>query len=771
MFATFVAVTLHLPIVHLPVGGCLPEGPTESDWSSYTRGGDTLRVAVTDSAGQPLEGANVAIADLARSRSTGSDGIAFFIGLANGHYVVVIRRLGYAPALRQVSVPGSGELRVVLAVSALRLDPITVTATRAPLDPMDSPLPVENLSGEKLQQSEEVSLAHTLNGRAGVLTLSTGQQVGKPVIRGLSGPRVLVLDNGLRLEDYSWSDEDGPSVDPLLAERVEVVRGPASVLYGSDAIGGVINVVPEELPDAGHGPGLIHGAAGISTGTNNAEIGGPLRLEGASGAVGWRAVAIGRRASNFHAPAGNDSTPSGELFNTGYHVINGELALGFHSTRSGAVLRYERYGGDFGLLDGPPVQDDDSLGPLRKLSDDRVQASTNWLVGGVRLETKSQWERHSLKEVVDQSRLGSEEPTFELLLNTLSTDLLLHHRGPDWLSGIIGVSGLYQRNESEGQFPLVPGARRTAAALFAFEQATIGRWGLLMGLRGDVHHLDVDEDERLDLAAQARDVSAVTADVGAVFQPISGLAIAANVGRAFRAPTLFELYTNGPHLGEDRYEVGLPNARPELSLNADFNLRWQRGWFTGQIGAYRNQIDNFLYVQPTDSEVVVTLEEGDQESLPLYRFAQTNRAVLLGVEAAVEILVLAPLTVRGRFDAVRGANAATGEPLPLIPPMRGDLELEIQTMRLGPLGRSYVTVGTEWSAKQNRLGPFDTPTDGWVLLDLGVGFEHPIGARGASFRLRVRNAANARYTDFLSRYKLFAYGEGRNVLARLAVEF
>jgi iron complex outermembrane recepter protein len=759
MGTLLVFVSLNALVFHTPMAGTMPEA------------GDTLRVAVSDSTGRPLEGAIVAVAELGRSWSTGSDGRALFIGLANGHYTVVVRRVGYAPTVRHVNIPGPGELRVPLAVSAVTIDPITVTATRAPIDPMASPLPVDYLNGEQLRRGEEVSLSQTLEGRAGVLSLSSGQQVGKPLIRGLSGPRVLVLDNGMRLEDYSWSDEDGPSVDPLLAERVEVVRGPASVLYGSDAIGGVINVVPEELPDAGHGPGFVHGAVGISTGTNNAEIGGPLRLEGASGAVGWRAVAIGRRASNFHTPAGNDSTPSGELFNTAYHAINGELAVGFHGTRSGAVLRYERYGGDFGLLDGPPVQDDDSLGPLRKLSDDRVQASTNWLLGGARLETKSQWERHSLREVVDQSRRGSEEPTFELLLNTLSTDVLLHHGGPEWLSGTIGVSGLYQHNESEGQFPLVPGARTSAGALFAVEQATVGRWSVLIGVRGDLRHLDIDQDARLNLAAQARDVSAVTGDIGAVFQPIGGLAIAANLGRAFRAPTLFERYTNGPHLGEDRYEVGLPNARPELSLNADLSLRWRRGWFTGQIGGYRNQIDNFLYVQPTDSEVVVTLEEGNQESLPLYRFAQADHAVLFGVEAAAEILVLAPLTLRGRLDAVRGTNEATGEPLPLMPPVRGNLEVELQSMRRGHLGRSYVTVGTEWSAKQGRLGPFDTPTDGWVLLDLGVGFERPIGERGVSFRLRVRNATNTRFTDFLSRYKLFAYGEGRNVLARLAIQF
>lgn len=420
---------------------------------------NTLWVAVTDSAGGPLEGAAVTVEDLSRTRVTGPDGNAVFPDIPAGRYAIVVRRVGYRPVLRRAELPGPGRIRLALASAAVVVEPITVTATRAPLDPNASPLPTETIGGERLRRHEEVSLAHTLDGVAGMRVSSTGLQVGKPIMRGLSGPRVLVLDNGLRLEDYSWSDEDGPSVDPRLADRVEVVRGPASVMYGSDAVGGVINVIPRDLPDASGGSGFIRGETGFSAGTNNAAIGVPLELEGASGSIGWRASAIARAADNFHTPTGNDSTPSGELFNTGYHAVNGDIAIGLHGARADGMLRYTRYGGDFDLLDGPPVPADNAAGPLRKLTDDRLQLSANWVFRGTRLETRSQWERHSLKELVDQSRIGDEEPTFELLLNTVTTDLLLHHAERLWLSGVIGFSGLYQNNESEGMFPLVPAAR------------------------------------------------------------------------------------------------------------------------------------------------------------------------------------------------------------------------------------------------------------------------------------------------------------------------
>src|SRR5207245_6728501 len=141
--------------------------------------------------------------------------------------------------------------------------------TRSAIDPLTSPLPTAELAGERLRREHEVSLAHALDGLPGVRTLSTGEQVGKPIIRGLTGPRVLVLDNGERLEDYSWSDEDGPSVDARLAERVELIRGPASVLYGSDAIGGVINVIPKEVPDRRARPPVLRSAATMERTNNN----------------------------------------------------------------------------------------------------------------------------------------------------------------------------------------------------------------------------------------------------------------------------------------------------------------------------------------------------------------------------------------------------------------------------------------------------------------------------------------------------------------------
>src|SRR5438093_235824 len=390
--------------------------------------GDTLSGRVVARDGHAVAGATVVVVELHRVALTQTDGLFRFADMPAGSYTVTVRRLGFAPLARQVSLAASTTLDLTLERTSVWVEPVTVTATRAPLDVLSSPLPTEALSEDRLRRAQSVSLAHALAQLPGINALITGQQIGKPIIRGLAGPRVLVLEDGSRLEDYSWSDEDGPSVDARLAQRVEVIRGPASVLYGSDALGGVVNVIPEELPDANGGPRATHTGFEISGASNNAELEGAARVEGASGGWGWRLFGIGRFASSLH-------TPVGELDNTGFSAMSGEAVVGARSARGSTTLRYTRYGGEFKLLEaeGPPAGGTEGGGPERKLSDDRLQVASEYLLGGLRLETKAQWQRHWLSEVSDTGTGGGpggqplEGTTFDLLLNTLTLDVLAHH--------------------------------------------------------------------------------------------------------------------------------------------------------------------------------------------------------------------------------------------------------------------------------------------------------------------------------------------------------
>ena len=703
---------------------------------------DTLTGRVVDVGGQPVAAAIVEVTELGRSVTTTEAG-EFRIAIAPGRYTLAVRRHGFAPVVREIVVArGQATLEIVLTPSALRLEPVTVTASRQPSAVQTSPLPASALSGDALRQAQGVSLAHVVEALPGVRTLSTGAQIGKPVIRGFSGPRVLVLENGSRLEDYSWSDEDGPSVETAFARRIELIRGPASVLYGSDALGGVINVIPEQLPDAAGGPGFMRTGFTLSAASNNVELGAGARVEGARGNLGWRVAAIGRHASNLH-------TPAGELDNTGFGAFNGEAAAGWRwPSGSSLEARVIQYGGDFKLLEAnaPPGE---TGGPERKAGDQRVQITGQRPLGNWRLETKAQLQRHSLIEVADDST-GTESEQFNLLLQTASLDLLAHHGGATF-----GISGVGQSNDASGREPIVPDGSILSGAAFALGQwgRADGRWTMLAGARLDARRLSVDRDDSLGVVAQERSSHAVSTNVGFVFAPASGWALSLNGGRAWRAPTLFELFANGPHIGEARFERGDATLKPERSYGIDFGVRWSgrggRGRTRLELAAYENDVSDYIYIIPTGVFI---------DSLRVYQYAQAE-ARLFGGEAVIESDLGRGLIARGRLETVRGTNRTTDEPLPLMPPLRA---------ALGLTWRDRLRVDVDAYARQDRPNPLDIPTPGYALLHVGGGADVRLFGRSMRVDIALRNALNQRYRSFLSRYKEFAFDPGRNLIVRLS---
>ncbi|HMA43529.1 MAG TPA: TonB-dependent receptor [Gemmatimonadales bacterium] len=723
---------------------------------------DTVRGIVTDSAGNPLPSVEVLLTDLARRTTTTSGGAFMFAAVPNGAYTLVFRRPDYAPLARRIEVPGAGIVQVVLRAAVVELEAVTVTATRAPADPLSSPLPTATLGAGALAREFRVSLAHALETLAGVRALTTGGEIGKPIIRGLTGARVLVLGDGNRLEDYSWSDEDGPSVETRLADRVEVIRGPASVLYGSDALGGVVNVIPEDVPDA-HDRLPLRGGVDAYLATNNHELGSALHAAGATGGVGFRAGLVGRHSEALH-------TPAAELENTGFTALSGEAAVGTQGDWGKATARFTHYGGEFHLLEAdtaslppPPPAGGKEAGPVRKLADDRLQLGGTFPAGRLRLEAKGQWQRHWLAETVEGD---TAEKGFDLLLNTTSLDLLAHHGAGRRVSGTVGTSAYYQSSATRGAEPLVPGARAAGAAAFAFEQLTLGdRWSALAGARVDLRRLDADSNADLGVGSQRRNYTAWSGDVGLVFRPAAGLALAANAGRAWRAPTLFELFTNGPHPGEARFEIGQASLVPEAGLNFDLSVRWQAERVRGEVAGFSNTIDHYIHITPTGTKTCPdpAVVCAPQDSLSVYRYAQAD-ARLVGGEASLEVAVGSAIALSARVDYVRGERRDNREPLPQIPPLRAKLGAEWHH------GTGGAGLDVDLVARQTRLSSFDQGTAGYGLLDLFGSVRPRLGPRDFRLELQVKNALNTRYRDFLSRYKAFALNPGRNIVLRIGTE-
>jgi len=718
---------------------------------------ETLSGSVVDPAGAPVEGARVLIVELDRAVRTDEAGRFGVPELPAGRYTLEVRRIGYRTEVVTVELPGPGPVRVVLEAAPFPLEPLNVTVARGPLFPGSSPLPASVLGPQDLERDRSVSLAQTLEHLPGVRTLSTGREIGKPVIRGLSGARVLVLSQGLRLEDYSWSDEDGPAVDAAMADRIEVIRGPASVLYGADAVGGVVNVIPRPLPDAAGGEGFFRANGELSFATNNREAGAVVRGEGASGPWGYRVTADGRFAEALH-------TPLAELENTGFGAFNAEGALVRRGPWGSLTTRFVHNGGEFKLLeeDAPPGGEAAGVeegGPERKLMDERLQLLGNFPMGGpTRLETRVQLQRHNIVEMEDDPDSAAigvlvEVPVFDLTLTTGLGEALLHHSFAPGTSGTVGVTGKLQSSATDGVIPVVPGASQSAGGIFLLERLDRGPLTLLGGLRADLAGLDADDHP-------ARSFQAFTWSAGAAWRLVEGISLTANAGTAWRAPTLFELHASGPRLGEARYEYGDPSLDEERSFNLDGGLSWRASRIRGHMAAYRNDFSDFLFIQPTDRTV---------DGFQVFEYRQAE-ALLTGGEASLEVDAAPWLTLTGKGDYVRGTNETRDEPLPLMPPRRLVFGGEVHGAWPGVGSWAYLGGEVENVAPPDRLNPFDYAVDGYTLVNLSGGLRGTFMGRDGAVELRVRNVAATEYKDFLSRYKRFALNPGRDVVLRLRMD-
>ncbi len=712
----------------------------------------SLSGRVTNPAGAPLSQARVTVLETNRNTTTDLEGRYALAELPSGSYSVSFSAIGYAPQVRRITL---GEENVTLDVelkpSLVELPDLQVTAAPLATTSLTSPQPVSVLGGSDLQASRAPTLGETVSALPGVRSFSTGAGIGKPVIRGLSSNRVLVLADGERVESQQWGDEHGPQIEGSDADRIEVIRGPASVLYGSDAIGGVINVVAPPLPDRQGREPFVSGRAVASYATNNEQPDGTLALEGASGRLGYRGSLTGRTASDVQ-------TPAGDLFNSGLWTVNGSGSVGYRAGWGSVGATYVHRDEKVELHEDPA--EDPTATPFQRIGDDRLHLTGNIPVGASHLDIDLGAARNRRREFEEEDAV---DVALGLLAHTYSADVRLHHAPLGRLAGIVGVSGLRNSFEKFGEETLIPDNAYNNLGVYAFEQVEAGRWNLSAGARYDYRRLNVEDDAVLGVEAQERTYNSVTGNLGALYRVAEPVALVLNLGRGYRAPTAFDLFANGVHEGTVRFERGDPTLKNETSLNGDIALRIQANALSAEVGAFANYIDNFIFPDPSDQ---VDPESGFQ----IFNVTQGD-ARLTGFEAAVEYHATTWLHLRSAADYTRGQNRTTDTPLPFIPPFRVTYSARFEGGDRGAFQHPYFSIGGETNARQTDLDPQDFAPDGYTLVNLGAGFAVPMGDRTVALDLQLRNALDEEYASFLSRYKTYALDPGRNFVMRLTAAF
>ena len=712
---------------------------------------------VVDTAGTPLSNATVVLAELGLATTTNASGGFTLRGIAAGEYHLSVTLLGFAPAHSVVVVPREGEdVRVTIRLTAtpLRLTSVVVSASPTGTESDRLTQAALELSGRALARSMGSSVASTLSGEPGVSQRFGGPAATMPVIRGLTGDRILVLQDGERAGDLASSAADhGVSVDPLAAQRIEVVRGPASLLYGNNALGGVVNVVSNDIPSVvpSHLEGYI-ASQGESVTPGGAISGGITTGLGAKGALTLRGSLRELGALRTGGGVTLDGTDS--------RARNATVGYGFVGARSTAGVAVRLYDFNYGL----PSEPTDPEAGVR-LDGRRVGISgrTSMQLGvgalrDVKLDATSQDYSHN--EIEPDGAVGT---NFQLRTQTLNA---LARTSFGRMTGAVGLQGLFKQYEATGEEALTPAANSTGLGVFLFQEMALGpvadaesRPSVLVGARWDTYRIASRTGEAKFGPGRTSTVGNASGSLGVSVPLNERLSLSGSVARAFRAPTVEELYSNGLHAAAGSYDVGNPDLKAEQSVGAEVVMRVRSARVTSQVAAYVNSIANYVTPQIVGDTVV------DAELVPLNRFTQAD-ARLVGAEASVEAHFGRAIVASLMGDVVRGEFTAGGA-LPFIPPARVGAGLRWESR-----GR-FISGDVRHGFAQDRVtgGDVDVATDAYTLVNLSVGQQWLLSNVLHQLTLRADNVADARFFDAASRIKRFAANPGRNVTLVYQVQF
>jgi iron complex outermembrane recepter protein len=717
---------------------------------AFPLGGQEARAGSLDGLvradGRAVRGALVRIGDGAGVLTDGS-GRFHVREVPSGAVVVRVEAVGYRPEERTVSSRERGSLVVIELVP----DPMQVSGVVATATPLRGGVryqPARALDREALQRRAAASVGQMLDGEPGVAMRSFGAAPARPVIRGLDGDRIAVLENGQRMGDISETAPDhSVALEPLTADRVEVVRGPASLLYGSSALGGVVNLLREDIPRSWV-PGL-EGSLAVQAATVNRE--GAVAGRGVLGGEVWAGAArfALRDGKDFRAPGSS----GGLLVGTHSRRVSAGVGAGYRAPGARAGLALDVLTHDFGIpeeTDGPGEQVEIQSGRQR------LSGELDWGADGFwdRFELRVAATRFVQREVERAS--GSDgamvmDVAHEFTRHTVGAALTAGHGGVGPVGeGAVGISVLGQTLAATGAEEFHPDARALSAAAFLFEELPFRETlRLQAGARIEAQQMRALPNATFPDIRDSRTRYTVSGSLGANVRPVAGMELGAQLARAHRAPLVEELYSEGPHLGTGRYEIGSRDLPNEIGYGADVFARYASDGVAIEVTGFINRIRDFVILRATGAV-------DPASSFPIYVY-EADAAELVGGEVSMEVRPVATVTLRGTTDWVRGSRRdADRTPLPYVPPARSMLEGEYDT------GRWWLGARTRMAAAQRRVAD-EAPTDGYALLDLQAGFRPP-GAAGHTLVLRADNVLDTAYRDHLSRVEGRRFPmPGRNV--------
>jgi len=768
-------------------------------------GTGSLSGKITDKTGTPLPGASIYIADLKLGVVADTAGFYKFNSLPSGKYLIEAHSIGFKTLTKTVTVSGPVTADFILSDEYVEESPVVVTGLSKATQIKRSPVPIVSVTHEYLVTNLSTNAIDAIAKIPGVRAVTTGPNVSKPFIRGLGYNRILTLYDGIRQEGQQWGDEHGIEVDQYGVERVEVIKGPASLSFGSDALAGVVNLIPTQPPPEGK----MIGDLTLDYQTNNKFFGGSAMLGATKNGLEWMARISHKQAIDYQDKI------DGRVFGTAFKETDANASLGLHrkwgyshldfvlyddlqeipdGSRDSATRRFTRQVSEKDSADRQIVSDADlnsySIEKLHQhVQHYRIFSGNSFILGEYgRLQVNLGFQRSVRREFSHPVLYTI--PGLYLQSNSYTYDLKYFLPDFDNWNIAVGINGMYQDNTStNGTEFIIPSYHQFDIGPFLLAKRSIDKLDISGGLRFDTRafhnsglYTRPDPVTSFDRPVNGPDTagadhpfsnysknfSGYSGSLGATYNFSDHFSIKANIARGFRAPNIAEISANGVHPGTNIFQLGNPDFKPEFSLQEDIGFVFSSHYVVATLDLFNNFITNYIYNQKVSK--VDGADSMDNSGNTYFRFV-SSKAQLYGGEFSIDIHPVKALHFENSLSIVNGTNKgvqtkALGDSakyLPFIPPTHGTSELRYEFgWKQSHLVHAFIKIQMEYYAAQNRAFlayNTETPTAGYTLFNAGIGggFTDKKGRTLFNVYLTGNNLFDRTYYDHLSRLKYFLF--------------
>lgn len=761
----------------------------------------SIKGIVQDTSGLPLPGATVYLHETKAGSNSDSSGYFAIKNVKKGSYHLHIRFLGFESHARNLRVVDSDiEITLKLKPATFEFEEVLVESDMMKTGPKEISQTIDVVNDEYLLKNTGVNLMQSLEKIAGVNYISAGTGVAKPVIRGMSFNRIVTVDNGIVQEGQQWGSDHGLEIDQFSIGRVEILKGPASIVYGSDAMGGMMNLKPLPLPEQGILSGQL-----LLAGQSNTDLGGgSLMLQGNQHGFFFRIRASGRSFADYHVPADSFMfnkyilpLHNNRLKNTAGNEQAFSATAGVNKSWGVSQLNasvFKQQNGFFPGAHGRPnageLADDGNrrnIGyPYQEVQHIKISSNTNvlfkknWLESDIGYQLNQRSE-HEFPHAEAFRPKPNSDTALMLRLHILSASLRYHlYMGEKW-QHVIGFSGKYKYNQRSGFSFLLPNFTSLDGGIYLFsEYKKSEKVTYSGGLRADAGQVSIQSfsDTLYNASLEAiglyertpaltRQFSTLSGSIGASWIVSEYVHLKCNAGSSFRYPTVPELASNGLHHGAFRYERGNSSLQPERGYQADVHFSWQKKKVAFRVTPFFNFIYRYIYLSPSP-HYASPYEGGGQ----IYAYKQGD-VLFAGYEVSTDLHLAERWHIALIHDAVYNYNLQTALPLPFSAPASITLEKEYTWLKKKNIFRQwYLGADARYVFTQNRVERNEKTTPGYLLFNTSLGGNIRCFGDEVIVSIQVRNILDIKYFNHLSIYRPLNLPEpGRNFLLTIRIPF